>query len=195
MKYDPILCMMVDDSVKTKDVNKNEGFKIHKAEIRGDKLYLTYTDLLYGGKETESFTKSEAKGFLNDPWNTWEGNTKSVMMKFVKDSKTKDGLDDPEKNAGYEMKKEGQYFKVYKNGKLIAMKSTEEEARREASRHRAANDFNTIDKAIRSADGVSEIRKAIGLLKNAMSVLGPSSETQQIVRDIQNVISKLENID
>lgn len=119
-----------------------------------------------------------------------------ILCMMVDDSaKTKDGLDDPEKNAGYEMKKEGQYFKVYKNGKLIAMKSTEEEARREASRHRAANDFNTIDKAIRSADGVSEIRKAIGLLKNAMSVLGPSSETQQIVRDIQNVISKLENID
>lgn len=118
------------------------------------------------------------------------------LCMMIDDSvKTKDGLDDPEKNAGYEMKKEGQYFKVYKNGKLIAMKSTEEEARREASRHRAANDFNTIDKAIRSADGVSEIRKAIGLLKNAMSVLGPSSETQQIVRDIQNVISKLENID
>ena len=90
MKYDPIMCMMVPDSVKTKDANKNEGFKIHKAEIRGDKLYLTYTDLLYGGKETESFTKSEAKGFLNDPWNTWEGNTKSVMMKFVKDSNTLD---------------------------------------------------------------------------------------------------------
>lgn len=119
-----------------------------------------------------------------------------ILCMMVDDSvKTKDGLDDPEKNAGYEMKKEGQYFKVYKNGKLISMKSTEEEARREASRHRAANDFNTIDKAIRSADGVSEIRKAIGLLKNAMSVLGPSSETQQIVRDIQNVISKLENID
>lgn len=119
-----------------------------------------------------------------------------ILCMMVDDSvKTKDGLDDPEKNAGYEMKKEGQYFKVYKNGKLIAMKSTEEEARREASRHRAANDFNTIDKAIRSADGASEIRKAIGLLKNAMSVLGPSSETQQIVRDIQNVISKLENID
>ena len=78
------------DSVKTKDANKNEGYKIHKAEIRGDKLYLTYTDLLYGGKETESFTKSEAKGFLTDPWNTWEGNTKSVMMKFVKDSNTID---------------------------------------------------------------------------------------------------------
>ena len=90
MKYDPIMCMMVDDSVKTEDANKNEGFKIHKAEVRGDKLYLTYTDLLYGGKETESFTKNEAKGFLTDPWNTWEGNTKSVMMKFVKDSNTID---------------------------------------------------------------------------------------------------------
>lgn len=64
-----------------------------------------------------------------------------IMCMMVPNSvKTKDGLDDPEKNAGYEMKKEGQYFKIYKNGKLIAMKSTEEEARREASRHRAAND-------------------------------------------------------
>ena len=119
-----------------------------------------------------------------------------ILCMMVDDSvKTKDGLYDPEKNAGYEMKKEGQYFKIYKNGKLVGMKSTEEEAAREAARHRAANDSNTIDKAIRSADGVSEIRKAIGLLKNAMSVLGPSSETQQIVRDIQNVTSKLENID
>ena len=56
-------------------------------------------------------------------------------------------------------------------------------------------DSNTLDKAIRNVDGISEIRKAIGLLKNAMSVLGPSSETQSIVRDIQHVISKLENID
>ena len=119
-----------------------------------------------------------------------------IMCMMVDDSvKTKDGLDDPEKNAGYEMKKEGQYFKIYKNGKLIGMKSTEEEARREAARHRAANDSNTLDKAIRNVDGISEIRKAIGLLKNAMSVLGPSSETQSIVRDIQNVISKLEDID
>ena len=83
MHYDPIMCMMVDDSVKMKDANKYEGFKIHKAEIRGDKLYLTYTDLLYGEKGTESFTKNEAKGFLKDPWDIWEGNTKSVMLKFV----------------------------------------------------------------------------------------------------------------
>ena len=89
-----------------------------------------------------------------------------IMCMMVDDSvKTKDGLDDPEKNAGYEMKKEGQYFKVYKNGRLIAMKSTEEEARREASRHRAANDSNTLDKAIKMCDyayGTAEIKDVNG---------------------------------
>lgn len=76
-----------------------------------------------------------------------------IMCMMVDDSvKTEDGLYDPEKNAGYEMKKEGQYFKIYKNGKLVGMKSTEEEAAREAARHRAANDSNTIDHAIRSCD-------------------------------------------
>lgn len=81
-----------------------------------------------------------------------------IMCMMVSDSvKTKDGLDDPEKNAGYEMKKEGQYFKIYKNGKLIAMKSTEEEARREASRHRSANDSNAIDKAIKATDAQSAV--------------------------------------
>lgn len=170
MKYDPIMCMMVDDSVKTKDesyIVRGRKYKVVKRD--GDNVIVKGPD----GKITNmhiDFLMSEG-------------------------IKTNDELDDPEKNAGYEMKKEGQYFKVYKNGKLIAMKSTEEEARREASRHRAANDSNTLDKAIRNVDGISEIRKAIGLLKNAMSVLGPSSETQNIVRDIQNVISKLENID
>ena len=195
MKYDPIMCMMVPDSVKTKDesyvvrgkkykvvkrdgdnvtvigpdgkvtkmhidllmskgtktkdANKNEGFKIHKAEVRGDKLYLTYTDLLYGGKETESFTKKEAKGFLTDPWNTWEGNTKSVMMKFV-------------------------------------------------------NDSNTIDKAITTCDKTEfdpqdtrYIRKAIGNLKIASSLLGMINEgtVNKAKQNIANSISLLESID
>lgn len=120
MKYDPIMCMMVDDSVKTKD----EAFIIEaKKEGRPYKA-------IVNGEEKEIEKYYTHKGFTD-----------------IKLTKTK------------------------------------------------GKDFNTLDEAIRSADGVSEIRKAIGLLKNAMSVLGPSSETQQIVRDIQNVISKLENID
>lgn len=95
-----------------------------------------------------------------------------IMCMMVDDSvKMEDGLYDPEKNAGYEMKKEGQYFKIYKNGKLVGMKSTEEEAAREAARHRAANDSNTIDKAICSCDSTefrsfSEAKKEVERLKS-----------------------------
>lgn len=97
-----------------------------------------------------------------------------IMCMMVDDSvKMKDGLDDPEKNEGYEMKKEGQYFKIYKNGKLIGMKSTEEEARREASRHRAANDSNTLDKAIKAVDAQSsvtynDIKEVFDILSQAL---------------------------
>lgn len=113
-----------------------------------------------------------------------------IMCMMVDDSvKTKDGLDDPEKNAGYEMKKEGQYFKIYKNGKLIAMKSTEEEARREASRHRAANDSNAIDKAIKACDekfsrrnvttssiAFEEIKKMTGIIPENVKQKGDTME-------------------
>ncbi len=48
-------------------------------------------------------------------------------------------LYDPEVNAGYSARKEGRYFKVYKNGRLIAMASTEKEAARVVARHHADN--------------------------------------------------------
>ena len=185
-----------------------------------------------------------------------------IMCMMVPDSvKTKDGLDDPEKNAGYEMKKEGQYFKIYKNGKLIGMKSTEEEARREAARHRAANDSavneyeihytvsgksdvmvgsgkgsteaeakadfmkyhksenpkitsvkfykkvsdeSALDKAITTCDktefdpqDIRDIRKAIGNLKIANSLLGMINEgtVNKAKQNIANTISLLESID
>ena len=128
-----------------------------------------------------------------------------IMCMMVPDSvSTKDGLYDPEKNAGYEMKKEGQYFKIYKNGKLIGMKSTEEEAAREAARHRAANDSNTLDKAITTCDKTEldpqdsrYIRKAIGNLKIASSLLGMINEgtVNKAKQNIANSISLLESID
>lgn len=113
-----------------------------------------------------------------------------IFCMMVDDSiRTKDGLDDPEKNAGYEMKKEGQYFKIYKNGKLISMKSTEEEARREAARHRAANDQKTIDKAIQACDSrvstrnvvtsniaFEEIKKMTGIIPEKVQQKGDTME-------------------
>lgn len=90
-------------------------------------------------------------------YNPWTGFLEETSVK------TSDGLDAPEKNAGYEMKKEGQYFKVYKNGKLISVSSTEEQARREAARHRAnsQDEKPTIDKAIRNCDSNVKLVKTV----------------------------------
>ena len=84
-RYDPILCMMVDEPTKAHDAKKEEGFKILSATIRGEKLVLTFEDLLNspGKKETMEFTKKEAEAFKKDPWNTWTGNTKSIVEKFI----------------------------------------------------------------------------------------------------------------
>lgn len=84
-RYDPIMCMMVDEPVKAQDAKKEEGFKILSATIRGEKLVLTFEDLLNspGKKETMEFTKKEAEAFKKDPWNTWTGNTKSIVEKFI----------------------------------------------------------------------------------------------------------------
>lgn len=166
MRYDPIMCMMVPDSVKTKDSNKNEGYKIHKAEIRGDKLYLTYTDLLYGGKETESFTKSEAKGFLTDPWNTWEGNTKSVMMKFVKDSKTVETKDaNKYVEKAVQLIKEGKgpiaILSTLKGMGLTPADANSYYAEAKSLTGYRSYDEKALDKAIRSCDEQIRLVKTI----------------------------------
>lgn len=143
MKYDPIMCMMVDDSVKTND----------ELSLAQKKQVVT-----------------ELRGFLKKSYNFG---------------------DESEYERAYE-----DIRQMFTTGSRKSISGLFENAVKKTGAHdEKSKDSKTIDEAIRSADGVSEIRKAIGLLKNAMSVLGPSSETQQIVRDIQNVISKLENID
>lgn len=77
-----------------RDANKKEGFVIHSAQIKGNKIAVVIEDLLYspGKKEIEEFTKEEASKIKNDPWTTWKGNSKSVLEKFIssRDSKTVD---------------------------------------------------------------------------------------------------------
>lgn len=139
MKYDPIMCMMVDDSVKTED----------ELSLAQKKQVVT-----------------ELKGFLKKSYNF---------------------SDESEYARAYE-----DIRQMFTTGSRKSISGLFENAVKKTGAHDSAS---ALDKAIRNVDGISEIRKAIGLLKNAMSVLGPSSETQNIVRDIQNVISKLENID
>lgn len=75
----------VDKAILSCDVNKAEGFKIYNAYVRNDTLYIEYEDLLYGNgkKEKESFTRTEAKKLLTDPWNTWLGTSKMVVKQFA----------------------------------------------------------------------------------------------------------------
>lgn len=75
----------LDKAIKNCDVNKEEGFKIYNATVRNDTLYIEYEDLLHGRgkKEKESFTRTEAKKLLNDPWNTWLGTSKMVVKQFA----------------------------------------------------------------------------------------------------------------
>lgn len=75
----------LDKAIRSCDVNKAEGFKIYNAYVRNDTLYIEYEDLLYGNgkKEKESFTRTEAKKLLTDPWNTWLGTSKMIVKQFA----------------------------------------------------------------------------------------------------------------
>lgn len=95
--------------VGVRDANKKEGFVIHSAQIKGNKIAVVIEDLLYspGKKEIEEFTKEEAKKLKNDPWTTWKGSTKSMLEKFISSAKDAKALDkaimttDEEKVVGY----------------------------------------------------------------------------------------------
>lgn len=75
----------LDKAIRNCDVNKEEGFKIYNAYVRNDTLYIEYEDLLHGNgkKEKESFTRTEAKKLLTDPWNTWLGTSKMITKQFA----------------------------------------------------------------------------------------------------------------
>lgn len=75
----------MDKAIKMCDANKAEGFKIHNAFVRNDTLYIKFEDLLNspGKLESMSFTKSEARAFANDPWNTYLGTSKMVIEQFI----------------------------------------------------------------------------------------------------------------
>lgn len=109
MHYDPILCMNIPDKVTAKDAidARKDGFVIHNATVRNDTLYITYEDKLYGPgkKKKESFTRTQAKNLLTDPWSEWLGTSKMVVKQFAADSKTIDqaikSCDVANKTRGY----------------------------------------------------------------------------------------------
>lgn len=200
MKYDPIMCMMVDDSVKMNDelslaqkkqvVTELKGFLKKSYNFSDESEYeRAYEDL------RQMFTTGSRKSisglFENAVKKTGSHDSASALDKAIK---TADGATGDKLYADVKA-----IYNLFSN--ILLTYSNEQSVQKLANEgtkkclELAAKVKGVRDESIKTRDGTSEIRKAIGLLKNAMSVLGPSSETQNIVRDIQNVISKLENID
>ena len=200
MKYDPIMCMMVDDSVKTNDelslaqkkqvVTELKGFLKKSYNFSDESEYArAYEDLRR--MFTTGSRKSISGLFENAVKKTGSHDSASALDKAIK---TADGATGDKLYADVKA-----IYNLFSN--ILLTYSNEQSVQKLANEgtkkclELAAKVKGVRDESIKTRDGTSEIRKAIGLLKNAMSVLGPSSETQNIVRDIQNVISKLENID
>lgn len=152
MKYDPIMCMMVDDSVKTRD----------ELSLAQKKQVVT-----------------ELKGFLKKSYNF---SNESEYARAYEDLRQMFTTGSRKSISG-----------LFKN----AVKKT-------GSHDSKSKDSNTLDKAITTCDKTefdpqdsSYIRKAIGNLKVANSLLGMINEgtVNKAKQNIANTISLLESID
>ena len=177
MKYDPIMCMMVPDTVSIKDSAVNE-YEIHYT-VPGKS-----GEMVGSGKGS---TEAEAKAdFLS--YHKSE-NPKITSVKFYKkvsDVKTKD--------ESYVVR--GKKYKVVRrDGDNVTVIGPD---------GKVTKDSNAIDKAITTCDKIEfdpqdirYIRKAIGTLKSANSLLGMIDEgtVNKAKQNIANTISLLESID
>lgn len=133
-----------------------------------------------------------------------------IMCMMVDDSvKTKDGIGDIINYKGYKLERvTPKDVVIYKNGKRIDLAfkypKSFKEAKERIDKGEFDSDKKTIDKAITTCDktefdpqDISYIRKAIGTLKAANSLLGMINEgtVNKAKQNIANTISLLESID
>ena len=133
-----------------------------------------------------------------------------IMCMMVDDSvKTKDGIGDIINYKGYKLERvTPKDVVIYKNGKRIDLAfkypKSFKEAKERIDKGEFDSDKKTIDKAITTCDktefdpqDISYIRKAIGTLKAANSLLGMINEgtVNKAKQNIANSISLLESID
>lgn len=133
-----------------------------------------------------------------------------IMCMMVDDSvKTKDGIGDIINYKGYKLERvTPKDVVIYKNGKRIDLAfkypKSFKEAKERIDKGEFDSDKKTIDKAITTCDktefdpqDIRYIRKAIGNLKIANSLLGMINEgtVNKAKQNIANTISLLESID
>ncbi len=191
MKYDPIMCMMVPDTVRIKDSAVNE-YEIHYT-VPGKS-----GEMVGSGKGS---TEAEAKAdFLSYHKSENPKITSVNFYKKVSDVKTKDESYVVRGKKYKVVRRDGDNVTVIgPDGKVTKMHI--DFLMNEGIR---TKDSNAIDKAITTCDktefdpqDISYIRKAIGTLKAANSLLGMINEgtVNKAKQNIANTISLLESID
>lgn len=184
------------------DAKKEDGFKILSAIIRGEKLVLTFEDLLNspGKKETMEFTKKEAEAFKKDPWNTWTGNTKSVVEKFiggkVHDAKAKD--------ESYIVR--GRKYKVIKrDGDNVTVLGPDGKVTKMdidflmSEGKKVSDSASALDEAVKTVDGMfastfGEYTKGAKFKKEKfLKELAGISDAEELAKRIQTLDNELKN--
>lgn len=195
MKYDPIMCMMVPDTVNTKDAS----WKAWSLYIDG-KFVKAFNSEMPPIKEAKEYMKENYPGKVAKLSRNTGSSSGYVISSKDSDVKTKD--------ESYVVR--GKKYKVVRrDGDNVTVigpdgKVTKMDIDFLMSEGTKTNDSNTIDKAIATCDktefdpqDISYIRKAIGTLKAANSLLGMINErtVNKAKQNIANTISLLESID
>lgn len=163
MKYDPIMCMMVDDSVKTEDELSLAQKKQVVTELKGFlKKSYNFSDESEYARAYEDIRQMFTTGSRKSISGLFEN---AVKKTGAHDSvKTKDGVGDIINYKGYKLEMvTPEDVVIYKNGKRIDSAFKYPKSFKEAKERIDKGEFDskTIDHAIRSCDEQIRLVKTI----------------------------------
>ena len=169
-RYDPIMCMLVDEPTKAQDAMpsdlKKAGYEVGTVEKYGS----TYYTLVYNGKVI-STSPTEA----------------NIVEKAKKHYANRHG------KAQDELKivKEDGLWCVYKDGKVVGQSNSEAGAIRIYNRLESGKDSaSTLDKAIKACDA-STGHKVVVFVENYLRSIGKNNSTGKYDKIVQGVRSLL----
>ena len=198
MKYDPIMCMMVPDSVKTKDANPVVG---KTYEIMGKKFKVVKVE---GSNVTVIGENGIVSHFRLDMFNSVKARDELSLAQKKQVVTELNGF----LKKSYNFSNESEYARAYEDLRQMfttgSRKSISGLFKNAVKKTGAHDSASALDKAITTCDktefdpqDISYIRKAIGTLKAANSLLGMINEgtVNKAKQNIANTISLLESID
>ena len=107
MKYDPIMCMMVDDTVKAKDANWTEAYKEMENVMNKFSMQGISTSIIYD-RVKELYTKHKGDPAWETAWQKFKGsNTLDKAIKSCDTPNIKESLKQDIKSGKITIKQAG----------------------------------------------------------------------------------------